>query len=297
MRVMINEAQPDTVSAAHLTDIKLSVIRAIAPLATAVLLDPVYSAGQSIAQHALPGHVGFISAIEAQGYLGDPYSRQTMMLPDWGIAQAKRLGAAGVKVLLFYHPHAGEATERQEALVADLLVECARHDIPLFLEPIVYPLDPAMAKDSAVFAQERRRIVVETARRLGKLRPDILKLQFPVDCRYESDESVWQDACAELNEATPVPWALLSGGDPFETFQKQLRVACQKGCSGFLVGRALWREVVEMQGAAREAFLQGEATRRWQSLCAIVEEYGRSWHTCYQTEQVDDHWYATYQAY
>ena len=293
---MINAEQPEAVPAAQLTDIKLSVVRAIAPMATAVLLDPVYSVGQSIAQHALPGHVGFISAIEDQGYLGDPYSRQTTMLPDWGIAQAKRLGASGVKVLLFYHPHAGEATERQDALVTELLDECARHDIPMFLEPIVYPLDPAMAKDTAVFAQERRQIVVEAARRLGALRPDILKLQFPVDCRYEQDESAWQEACAELNEATPVPWALLSGGDPFETFQKQVRVACQNGCSGFLVGRALWREAIETEGAARDAFLQGEATRRWQSLCAVVAEYGRSWHTYYQTEEVDDHWYATYQA-
>ncbi len=295
MRAMFNRTQPETVPGSQLSDIKLSIVRAIGPLATAVLLDPVYSVGQAIAQRALPPQTAFLSAIEAQGYLGDPHSRQTTMLPDWGIKKAKMVGASGVKVLLFYHPDAGEAAEKQEQLVADLLAACARFDIPLFLEPIVYSLDPAVAKGSEAFAKERRRLVVESARRLGALKPDVLKLEFPVDCRYETNEVVWHEACIELNEASPVPWTLLSGGDPFDVFQKQVQVACQNGCSGFLVGRALWREAVHLQGAEREAFLQGEAVARWQSLCAVAEAYGHSWYGRYQTPLVDENWYTTYQ--
>ena len=266
MRAMLNKEQPETVTAEQLTEIKLSIVEAIAPKATAVLLDPVYSAGQAIAQGALPPHTAFLSAIEAQGYLGDPYSRRTTMLADWGIKKAKMLGASGVKVLLFYNPDTGEATDRQDELVGKLLEECAHYDIPLFLEPIVYSLDPNVTKGSAVFAKESRHLVVESARRLGALKPDILKLEFPVDSQHEKDEAIWQDACAELNEASPVPWALLSGGGNFDLFQNQLRVACQNGCSGFLVGRALWQEAVYLQGSERLAFLAGEATERWQKI-------------------------------
>ena len=150
------------------------------------------------------------------------------------------------------------------------------------LEPIVYSLNPSVSKDSAEFAAERRKIIVETVRRLGALKPDILKLEFPVDCRYEKDAAVWQDACAEVNEASPVPWTLLSGGDTFEAFHKQLRVACQNGCSGFLVGRALWQEAVYLQGNERQEFLNGEAAKRWRTLHAIAETYAHPWYERYQ---------------
>lgn len=294
MRAMLNREQPETVLAAQLTEIKLAIVKWIGPFATAVLLDPVYSLGQVIAGRVLPPKTAFLSAIEEQGYLGDPYGRQTTMLEGWGIEKAKMLGASGVKVLLFYHPEAGEATEVQEQLVTSLLAECSRFDIPMFLEPIVYSLNPSVSKDSAEFAAERPKIMVETVRRLGALKPDILKLEFPVDCQYEKDETVWQDTCAELNEASPVPWTLLSGGDSFEAFQNQLRVACQNGCSGFLVGRALWQEAVYLQDKERDEFLQGEAAHRWQTLHTIAETYAHPWYERYQAADVNEDWYKDY---
>jgi len=54
MRAMLNHEQPEAVPAKQLTDIKLSIVRTIGPLATAILLDPVYSLGQTIAEHAFP---------------------------------------------------------------------------------------------------------------------------------------------------------------------------------------------------------------------------------------------------
>lgn len=295
MRVMLNPKQPESVPAARLTEIKLSIIRRVGPSAAAILLDPVYSLGQSIAQSVLPAKTAFLSAIEEQGYLGDPYGRQTIVLEGWGIEKAKMLGASGIKVLLFYHPQAGETTERQEEFVRGLLAECERFDIPMFLEPIIYSPDPNVSKDSDAFAIQRPRIMIETARRLGALSPEVLKLEFPVDCRYEQDETAWREACAELNEASPVPWTLLSGGDSFELFQSQLRVACQNGCSGFLVGRALWQEAVHLQGSERDAFLQGEASRRWQTLQAIADSYAHPWFERYVAMDVDEHWYKNYQ--
>lgn len=294
MRVMINREHPDAVPAAQLTEFKLDIVKRMAPSATAILLDPVYSLGQSIAQGVLPPKTAFLTALEDQGYLGNPYSRQTTILEGWGIEKAKKLGASGVKLLLFYHPQAGETTERQEKLVTDLLEECQRFDIPMFLEPIVYSLDPNVSKDSEEFAAQRPKILVETVQRLGALKPDILKLEFPVDCKYEKDEAVWQEACAEMNEASPVPWTLLSGGDSFDLFHKQLMAACQNGCSGFLVGRAVWQEAVYLQGHERHAFLRGEASRRWQTLKAVAEAYAHPWFECYGASDVDGNWYKDY---
>jgi tagatose-1,6-bisphosphate aldolase len=294
MRAMLNRSQPETVPARQLTEIKLSIVKLLGPFATAILLDPVYSMGQAIAQGALPPKAAFLSAIEEQGYLGDPYGRQTSMLAGWSIEKAKMLGASGVKVLLFYHPNAGEATEAQEQLVTNLLEECSHFDIPMFLEPIIYSLNPRVSKGSPEFAAEQRKIMVETVRRLGALKPDVLKLEFPVDCQYEKDEALWQDACAELNEASPVPWTLLSAGGTFESFQKQLRVACQNGCSGFLAGRALWQEAVYLQDKERQEFLNGEAAQRWQILQSIAGTYAHPWYERYQAVDVNEHWYKDY---
>ncbi len=294
MRVLIDPDNPAGVPAAQLTEIKLTVIRHIAPQATAVMLEPEYSAAQAIVAGDLPGHVGFLSALEDQGYLGDPYARQTTLLSGWSVAKAKRLGAGGIKLLIFYRPDAGEAAEKQEELVNAVIADCAREEIPLFLESLAYPLDSAVPVNSAEFAAQRRRIVVETARRLTALGPDILKLQFPVDAQRNPDQGLWRDACAELDEAADLPWALLSGGDPYDSFKAQLQIACKAGCSGFMAGRALWREMISAEDAARQEILENAVMPRFEELSQIATTYGRGWQEKCNLPTVDETWFRQY---
>ena len=69
--------------ASTLTQLKLELLAGLAADATAVMLDPEYSAAQAISSRTLPGNVGFLVAVEAQGYLGDPRARQTTLLEGW----------------------------------------------------------------------------------------------------------------------------------------------------------------------------------------------------------------------
>ena len=138
----------------------------------------------------MPRCEGWISSIEDQGYLGDPYKPQTPMLNGWGVEKAKRLGATGVKILMKYHPDSGEVAEKQQELVEGVLAEGRRHEIPLFLEPICYPLDPDMPYSSPEFAALRRDIVVRTAKTFSDLGADILKMEFPIDAKFNSDEGL-----------------------------------------------------------------------------------------------------------
>lgn len=294
MRALINREQPQEVPASHLTALKLDIVRYMAAAASAVLLDPPYGAGQAVATGALPGHVGLIVALEEQGYLGDPYGRRTTLLVGWSVEKARRLGASGVKLLLFYHPDAGPVTEAQEQLVAAVVADCRRYDLPLFLEPIAYPLRPDVPKDGPEFARERRRIVVESARRLSALGPDVLKVEFPLDVNHESNAVVWAEACAELNAATSVPWVLLSAGEPFHIFRRQLEVACEAGCSGFAAGRSLWFEATTLSPAARLEFLTTAGRERLQRLVNIVRAKAHPWYERYTVPQPDEHWYRTY---
>lgn len=294
LKVMVNPENLRAVSASYVTQLKLEICRELIGFASGVLLDPVYGAPQAIMSGDLPGGHGWISSLEDQGYLGDPYRPQTPLLTGWNVEKAKRLGATGVKILLKYHPDAGDVAKKQEALVEAVLADGARYELPLFLEPIVYPLDPKLSAKSAEFAAQRRDLVVRTARRFSELGADVLKMEFPIDAHHSNDVAEWRDACAELSEAITVPWALLSAGVPHEVFREQLRTACEAGCSGFLAGRAVWREAVTLKGASRLRFLRSRAAQRFKELVAIAEAEATPWTAFYNLPPIDEHWYKTY---
>ena len=196
------------------------------------------------------------------------------MLTDWTPEKINQLDASGIKLLVYYHPDSSTAGEI-EHLVRQVALSCEEIGIPLFLEPLSYSLDPDQDK---LPSPERRRIVVETARRLTKFPGvDILKAEFPLDISAGPNEPEQISACNELTESSAVPWVLLSAGVNFETYLEQLRLACQAGASGAAVGRAVWKEAVKLDASEREQFLSEVASRRMARVTAICNEYGKSW--------------------
>jgi tagatose 1,6-diphosphate aldolase len=91
-----------------------------------------------------------------------------------------------------------------------------------------------------------------------------------------------------------VPWALLSGGDPYELFLEQVETACRAGASGFMVGRALWGEAVTAPADRRQRMLADVAGPRLRELAASATRLGRSWADVHDWPAVDEHWYLTY---
>ena len=294
MRVLIEPENPQVLAASHLTEVKLDLLRQLGADATAIMLDPEYSVAQAIVARALPGSVGFLAAVEAQGYLGDPTARQTSLLDGWGVEKAKRVGANAIKLLVLYRPDAGAVTEAQDEVIKAVIADCARYDIPLFLEPLAYATEPGVATGSSEFAAIRRGLVVETVRRLGALGPDVLKVQFPVDTRHEPDRVAWADACAELDAVAPVPWALLSGGDPYDLFRDQVRIAAEAGASGFLVGRALWGDYISAESADKPHIMEETVRPRLAELSALADEFGHDWADRYRLPEIDERWFTTY---
>jgi tagatose-1,6-bisphosphate aldolase len=282
------------VSYAEMVEFKRAVIRALAPYATASLLDPEIGAAQCIADGSLPGRAGLLVAIEATGYQGPPTARVSRVLPGWSVAQAKRLGASAAKLLVYYHHEAPNAAA-QERLVADVAAGCRAADLPLFVEPLGF--DPASGRQLTGGA--RRRAVIETARRLTALGGDILKTEFPYDAAVD-DPSAWADACAELDAASRLPWVLLSGGVNDVTFERQVAVACRAGASGVLVGRSVWAPAATMGPEERDAWLTTEGRRRLGRLVDLVDRQGTPWHARPNPVTVapmpGDEWYRDYPA-
>lgn len=278
---------------------KERLTRALAPHASAVLLDPLYGLGPIIVRGLIPQHVGLLAALEESGYTEDASGWNTSLMENWTVADIKRLGASAIKLLLYYHPEAGNAA-RQEAILSQVAEACRQYDIPLFVEPICFPIEPGQKKTSPEFAARRPEIVIESAKRLVPLGVDVLKAEFPTEASYEphQDEAIMRDYCCQLSEAIDIPWVLLSAGVDFATFQKQVEIACEAGASGFLAGRAIWKEYLSLSTPAdRYHFLNTVAASRIRILSDIVNYRGTPWRERIPDEKLPtlrEGWYAEY---
>ena len=271
--------------------IKSEVVGALSYHASAVLLDQEY--GLYPALH-MAGSSGLLMSVEKTGYSGDSTYRRIDFINGWTVGKIKAMGASAVKLLAYYHPESGDLAEEIEGVIAKVIDDCHRLDLPLFLEPLSYSLEAEVPKESAAFAATRPMAVRETARRLSKLKPDVLKMEFPVDATFNQDRAAWRAACEALNAASEVPWVLLSGGVDYDTFVDQTRIACESGASGFLAGRAIWKEAVKLDGEARQRFLTETAIPRIERLAEITAKSARPWTDFYELPAASEDWYQRY---
>ena len=249
LRQFLRPDDPDSLTAEEITALKIELVAGVADLATGVMLEPEYSIPQVIDAGALPDGVGFLAALESQGYLGEPDKSPTVILDGWSIEQAKASGAAAAKLLLAYRPD-GRLAAEQEQIGREIVAACHAIGFAIAVEPLFYGLGPD---------DDRAAIVVETARRFAEMEPDLLKLPYPGT----------PAACEDITEIATMPWAMLSGGGSFDDFADQFAIAADAGCSGFMVGRALWGEVAKAPPADRSAIITEVVRPRFERLCAV----------------------------
>ena len=286
-RQNLRKANPAFVSNEELSRFKTDVTAALVHRSTAVLLDPEVSAAQAIAQRAIPNNVGLVVAVESTGYAGDATARQAQIIPGWNVEKAKRMGASAIKLLVYYHPDSPTAKEIED-FTSKIAEDCAKHDLVLMLEPLSYSLN----ENKKLSSEEKRYVVVESARRLTPLGADILKAEFPLDVT-ETNQTLWREACEEISSVTDIPWILLSAAVDYETFVQQVVVACNAGASGIAVGRAVWKESVTMMGDDRLEFLRTVGQQRISRLTSLCHALAKPFYDFYQAEAPFD-WHKNY---
>jgi len=295
----LNEKNPDAVSYQDMVDFKLDLCQAVVPFASAILLDPEYGAGQAIAAGLLPGPKGLLVSVEKTGYAGDSTARITELLPGWSVKKVKKMGASAVKLLIYFRPDLKDVASKQLDLVARLADQCLEEDIAFLVEPVSYPIEKTRTS-SKKFAEIKPGLVIETARQITALPIDVLKAEFPADIKFEQDEGKLLGLCRDLNRASRLPWVLLSAGVDFESFRKQVKIACKAGASGFLAGRALWQEGAQIRSRdERMIFFQNTAAPRLEELVEIADIYGKPWYSRLVAENgkfapVAEGWYRSY---
>lgn len=248
----------------EIVDFKLELIRGVGPQASGVMLEPEFSLPHAIESGALAGTSGFMAALEAQGYMQDPWAGPTQMMPGWSALDAKKFGASAAKLLLPYAPERMAHAEEQRKVVRDTAAMCADLDLAFLVEPVAFGMNDS----------DRPAVVLDTVRQLSELPIDVLKLEFPGD---PTNPDGWADACAAVNEACRQPWVLLSSGVTYEQYRAQLEVAFANGCSGFTGGRAIWRPASDASPTMRSEVITGEVSRRFAELRELAVTTARPW--------------------
>ncbi|MBM3133339.1 MAG: tagatose 1,6-diphosphate aldolase [Chloroflexi bacterium] len=296
---MIDSKNPGSVGYDQMVERKRELCGALAPYSSAVLLDPDTGAAQCISSGDLPGGVGLLVSMEASGYGGGAEGRVTELLPGWNASKIRRMGGSAGKLLLYFRPDLKDLAAKQLEVVKKAAADCEASDLAFLVEPKTYPVGDEI-KRPELLAKRLPDLVIDTARMITPLNIDVLKAEFPADMKYEKDDGKLLDYCRRLNEASRAPWVVLSAGVDYETFAKQVEIACRAGASGFLGGRAIWQEVMPIKDKKeRVTYLRTTVADRMKRLDEIATKYGTPWHkktgaTSGKTGDIPQKWYEGY---
>jgi tagatose 1,6-diphosphate aldolase len=266
------DPDPKTVDHARTVDSKLDLVRSLASEVSAFLLDPRFGLAQVIASRVLPTSTGLMSSIEDEGYYGSG-PRMTKLRAGWSTRKIKLIGADVCKLLWFFRPDNSTADSQRQVLKR-IVTECAALSLPLVVEPIWYPLPE---EDPTKPEWKLRRIegIIESAHEADSYGLDMLKVEFPGDVSSEQGQSQALDSCRRLDRGVHVPWVILSAGVSYDSFKKQVEIACKAGASGYLAGRSIWRDAVTTYEPKAKKAAIANATARLAELNAITRAHGR----------------------
>src|SRR6185437_11411735 len=190
---------------ATLLDVKLDLVRALAPHAPAMLLDPEIALPGAIDAGAFPARTGLIVSLERSGAIPTEAGlRRAELLPAVGAAGVRRLGGTAAKLLVRLRADREDADGENGRVIRAAVADCAAHDL-LLVETLVYRLDDEAEE---AFLARRADLIRGGAQLAEACGARHLKLEYPGD----------EAACAAITAALGVPWALLSAGVDHDTF-------------------------------------------------------------------------------
>lgn len=262
LKRMLAAVDRDGLPDSELVAMKRDMIASLAGSASAFLIDPTY--GLPAAREVETSEpFGILLAAEPASrgsHLGEP---EVALDPVQDAAWVRDSGAHAMKFLAQVRADrpvgedgrdlTGEARSALKVLIDD----CAAAGVPSVVENLIYPL----RGEAPLSPEAKADAIIGAAVLIDELKPSLLKLEYPGS----------PEACRRLAESLTVPWAVLSAGVSSDEFAQVLRVSCDEGgASGFIAGRAIWKETVSMDHAERVAFLSETGRRRMDEYTSII---------------------------
>jgi sulfofructosephosphate aldolase len=257
LRQMFERARGVAVGDDVLVDFKRAAAELLAPHASAVLLDPQFGLPAFEAIADVPSCGRILAADRIIAPPGDP-SADTEIDESVVPREAAARGASALKLLVIWR---GE--ENRDACVTKVsrfIASCHEADLPAVVEPITRP-------PRAGGAWDREAALVDAARELGELGPDLYKSEVPFQGKGESAAIV--EVAQGITAALRCPWVVLSQGVSIPDYPGAVELCCQGGASGFLAGRAVWSDALEADDY--RAAIAERSVARLQGLIAIID--------------------------
>jgi sulfofructosephosphate aldolase len=145
-------------------------------------------------------------------------------------------------------------------MVRDFIGRCREADLLSIIEPV-------SRKPRGGRAWDLNDGIQAAAEELGNLGADLYKAEVPL--HGKGGERAVREASARLNKTIQGPWVVLSSGVSPDDFPQAVEWACREGASGFLAGRAVWRNVIGNPDIHRA--LIDDAAVRLKRLCDVVD--------------------------
>lgn len=245
---------------------KRAILEELGPDATTVLVDA--SCGPGLLASYPPGCARMV-AFEADVYHISGEDRITVLPDNLSVADYPGLGIGLLKFFIYYAPDDDPALNaRKQDLVADIGQRCRAAGVKFLMEPLVY--HPTLTPGSEAYARAKPGMVRRATEVFAdpKFCADVLKVEVPVDLDFiegfgasvmRRDEALdaFRDAAAAA-AARGVDLVYLSAGVTFERFEASLKMAAEAGVDfrGFMCGRAIWSDAVDVFGTGGEARLR-----------------------------------------
>lgn len=260
MRAMFAEKQSAPVTDAQLIDFKVAALRALTPFASAVLIDRAFGWQPAIDRQAVAPTCGLIAAADRFIPSADEIVSDVVIDDEVVPALVKQDGAVALKLLVTWRPD--EPAQKRQAMVRDFVARCKAAGLLSIIEPV--SRKPRDGRD-----WDLNLGVLAAARELGDLGADLYKAEVP---RHgQGGEKVVREECAELTRIVKGPWVVLSSGVAPDDFPQAVEWACKEGASGFLAGRAVWRNVIGSADIGKA--LREDAVVRLERLCEVVDRW------------------------
>jgi sulfofructosephosphate aldolase len=247
------------------TSFKVAVARALSPLASGALIDPLYGLDEILHERVLAPGCGLIVAVDFLIQEPGQPVKDTAFDASLPLDRFVAQGAAGLKLLVIWRRD-GDRYARQRT-VRDFVASCDRLGVLSVVEGIVR--EPAGAPEE----WDRDGDIFDAAVELSRLGCDLYKAEVPT--LGQGSEPEVERLSAAITAAIPCPWVVLSGGVDAERFPPAVRAACRGGASGFLAGRGIWGPSIS--AADPLAHLDTDAVARMRELIAIVDAHARPW--------------------
>jgi sulfofructosephosphate aldolase len=258
LRAMMAQARGADVSDEELVAFKSAATEILTPLSSAVLLDEQYALRDG--PPPIAAHCALILAADDFQQQPGGIVEASDVNPHLTADRIRALGADALKLLVLWSP--GSGRDQRTDIVGRFNELASAAGVPTVLEGIVRPSSGQQWPSS----DERDEAILAAAAEFAESKPDLYKAEVPGLGLLAPE--VLAAKAQGITQVLDCPWVVLSSGVPAEVFPLAVEAACTGGASGFLAGRAVWRESLSA-GDVRHS-LQTVAVQRLSALNAVV---------------------------